>query len=126
MHSLYDDYDREFLSFIASKELRIPVDVKSGKALGLHARSWRAAAARTVEWRPAKGAGTVVSHVVFHRQYAEDFPVPYTVALVELTEGPRLLGRLVDVGAEGPAAGMMVNASFDTTGLVFRPPKQKV
>jgi hypothetical protein len=120
MHSLYDEYDREFLSFITNKELRIPVDTTSGKALGLHARGWRTGSGHAVRWTPAQGIGTVVSYVVFHRQYAPTFPVPYTVALVELAEGPRLLARLADGGP--PAAGMAVNADFDEHGLVFRPP----
>lgn len=118
MQSPFDQYDREFLSFIDRGELRIPRDSKSGKVLGLHARSWRVLPERSVEWVPAAGTGTVISYTVFHRQYAENFPVPYAVVLAQLAEGPRLLARLVGAA---PAVGMAVNVGFDTAGLVFRP-----
>lgn len=121
MHTLYDQYDQEFLSFIERGELRIPRDVKTGKALGLHARGWRIAREQTVEWVPASAEGTVASYVVFHRQYAEKFPVPYTVVLVDLPEGPRLLARLINAGPGGAATGMKVTACFDKSGLAFQP-----
>lgn len=121
MQTLYDEYDKEFLDFIGNNELRIPVDTKTGKALGLHARSWRKATGSTVQWQPAKGIGTVISYVEFHRQYAEDFPIPYTVALVELAEGPQLLARLAHAGDDEPEVGMAVSAQFDSKGLIFHP-----
>ncbi|MBK4739058.1 Zn-ribbon domain-containing OB-fold protein [Noviherbaspirillum pedocola] len=121
MHTFYDQYDQEFLSFIARRELRIPRDVKTGKALGLHGRGWRIAREQTVEWVPASGEGTVASYVVFHRQYAERCPVPYTVVLVELPEGPRLLARLINAGPDCAATGMKVTACFDESGLAFQP-----
>jgi hypothetical protein len=124
MPVLHDTFDQEFLSFIAQKELRIPVDSLTHEALGLHARSWRANprdTEQTVRWMPAAGTGTIVSHVIFHRQYSPDFPLPHIVALVELTEGPQLLGRLVDIDATQIAAGLAVTVDFDKKGLIFRP-----
>ncbi len=120
VHTLYDDYDREFMEFIGNKELRIAVDTQTGEALGLHARSWRRAADTKVQWKPAKGGGTLISYVVFHRQYAQDFPTPYSVGLVELDEGPRLLARLAQAGQKEPTVGMHVTAQFDAGGLFFQ------
>jgi hypothetical protein len=121
MHHLYDQYDREFLSFIADKELRIPQDSESGEVLGFHERGWRVRADGRVQWVPATGQGTVVSYVVYHRQYLDAVPVPYTVALIELEEGPRLLARLIKMGQEGPVVGMAVKARFEKGSLVFQP-----
>lgn len=50
------------------------------------------------EWVPLSGRGVLQSWAVFHRRYHPAFPVPYTVALVELEEGPRIEAPLV--GAE--------------------------
>jgi uncharacterized protein len=52
------------------------------------------------EWTPLSGRGVVQSWVVFHRQYHPAFPTPYTVAVVELAEGPRMEGQLVDAPAD--------------------------
>lgn len=49
-----------------------------------------------VAWVPAGGAGTIYSQTTVHIQVVPEFSPPYTVALVELDEGPRLLGAIVD------------------------------
>jgi uncharacterized OB-fold protein len=49
-------------------------------------------------WVKASGRGTVVSYVVVHQKLHPVFDplVPYTVALVQLAEGPRMLALLPD------------------------------
>jgi len=121
MHVPQETFDEEFFSFIAQKELRIPMDSTTHEALGLHTRSWRMDPDKTVRWVPASGTGTIVSYVIFHRQYAADFPLPHIVALVELTEGPQLLGRIGGLSTEQVSAGLAVTACFDEKGLIFRP-----
>jgi uncharacterized OB-fold protein len=48
-------------------------------------------------WEPSSGRGRLISWVVYH--YAVNaslaLPLPYNVAIVELTEGPRLVSRLL-------------------------------
>jgi uncharacterized OB-fold protein len=46
------------------------------------------------EWAPCSGRGTVYSYTVVHHQTHPAFPVPYTMLLVELEEGPRLMAQL--------------------------------
>jgi uncharacterized OB-fold protein len=50
------------------------------------------------EWVRASGRGTVVSYVVVHQKLhpAFDPSLPYTVALVQLVEGPQMLAMLPD------------------------------
>ena len=45
-----------------------------------------------VEWREASGQATVYSHSTMFRSPTE----PYTIAYVELKEGPRILTNIVD------------------------------
>jgi len=52
------------------------------------------------EWTPVSGRGVLQSWVTFRREYHPAFPVPYTVGLVELEEGPRLEGMLLDTPLE--------------------------
>jgi uncharacterized OB-fold protein len=65
-------------------------------------------------WVPASGSGEVYSYTVVRRAPSAEFAdqVPYVVALVQLTEGPRLIARLtggapdeVYVGAAVQVAG---------------------
>jgi uncharacterized protein len=49
-----------------------------------------------VSWVAASGTGTVYSQTTVHLQVAPEFQPPYTVALVELDEGPRMLGTVVN------------------------------
>lgn len=80
-----------------------------------------------VAWAPAAGAGVVVSFVVYRRSYHPAFRplVPYVVAVVELTEGPRLVSTIVGVPPEQVRVGMAVRVEFQPVGEstlpVFRP-----
>lgn len=46
-------------------------------------------------WQEVSGRGRILSWVVFHRQYFEDFPPPYNVIAVRLEEGPIVVSNLV-------------------------------
>jgi uncharacterized OB-fold protein len=50
---------------------------------------------------------------VFRRQYFEDYPPPYTVVQVEMDEGPRLTGNLLDAEPEAVTEGMPVKATYE-------------
>jgi uncharacterized OB-fold protein len=55
-------------------------------------------------WEDASGAARLISWVVFHTAFHPAFKsrVPYTVAVVELAEGPRLISNIV--GIDDPEA----------------------
>lgn len=51
------------------------------------------------EWMPSAGAGSLFSWTVSHRPYdtAWKADAPWVIAIIELDEGPRLVGWLRDV-----------------------------
>jgi uncharacterized OB-fold protein len=55
-------------------------------------------------WTPVSAHGTVYSYIIVHQPYHPAFRpfIPYTVAIVQLDEGPRLLGAML--GLETPIA----------------------
>jgi uncharacterized OB-fold protein len=59
------------------------------------------------EWALCSGRGTVYSYTVVRHQTHPAFAVPYAVLLVELEEGPRLVGRL----RAGPETSVTIGAS---------------
>ena len=65
------------------------------------------------EWREVSPTGTIYSWTVVERQSHPAFPVPYTIALVELTEVPgvRLLTHFE--GRPELREGMPMTAVFD-------------
>ena len=61
---------------------------------------------RESTWETASGDGRLVSWVVYHHAYHPYFAtrLPYTVAVVELAEGPRLITGIVE-----PAKGLRID-----------------
>lgn len=66
-------------------------------------------------WTPVSGRGHVFSYVVFHKAYHPGFQgdLPYNVALVQLDEGPRMYGNIVDTPNDAVRIGAAVTAVFD-------------
>jgi uncharacterized OB-fold protein len=74
---------------------------------------------RDTTWVDVAPTGTVWSFVVYHRAFAAELRahIPYTVLMVELDDGPYLVGRLVD-DSEPSTVGARVAAEFvDTDGV---------
>jgi uncharacterized OB-fold protein len=68
---------------------------------------------RDTTWDEVDPNGTIWSFVVYHRAFAAELKneIPYTVVMVELDDGPYLVGRLVD-GDIPPSIGDRVTAEF--------------
>lgn len=73
-------------------------------------------------WKEISPTGTLWSYAVYHRAMNPKFKdqIPYTVALVELDEGPRMYGRLVANGAK-VEPGVAVRGVFQEVepGVMF-------
>jgi len=63
------------------------------------------------EWTPLSGKGRLYAFSTLRRAQP-----PYTVAYVELAEGPRMLTRMVDVDPALLRIAMPVQAAFERTG----------
>lgn len=66
-------------------------------------------------WEQACGRGVIASHTTVHRAPSAAFreEAPYTLALVTLEEGPRLLVRLRGAVAQAARIGAPVVIGFD-------------
>ncbi len=66
-------------------------------------------------WNPSAGRGTVYSHCEVHVSFYGPTwasQLPYTVLLVDLDEGPRLLSRLISADGRPVAIGERVQLKF--------------
>lgn len=71
--------------------------------------------ASDADWEPVSGEGTVLSYATFHRAYhpAWQDRIPYTVALVELREGPRMIVDLLGDDVAEVRVGDRVVVEFE-------------
>jgi len=81
-------------------------------------RAMCTACAATPEWETASGRGTVHTFTVIRQNHAKPFRdlLPYAVAVVELDEGPRMMGNVVGCPIDDVAVGMPVEVHFDAAG----------
>ncbi len=85
----------------------------------------RSCLSENIEWTEASGRGKIYSYTVIYRPpsliFQED--VPYTVALVELDEGVRMMSNIIEVKPEDVRAGMAVEVVFDDITSTISLPK---
>jgi uncharacterized OB-fold protein len=77
-------------------------------------------------WQPLVGTGTILSWVVFHRQYLAEYPPPYNVVAVQLTEGPIVVSNLVGPAPEKSWIGRAVTVCYEPDGEGNLLPKVKL
>jgi uncharacterized OB-fold protein len=73
------------------------------------------------DWTPISGRGKVYSWIVIRHPVDPRLAteVPFTVALVELEEGVRMIGRLAGLDQSQVTAGMPVKARYDDIDNAF-------
>jgi uncharacterized OB-fold protein len=76
-------------------------------------------------WEPVSGKGTVYSWVTYQKSPNPSFKAPYSVVLVELEEGLRMVSNLVDVQPDEIEIGMKVEVTFDKVTDEITLPKFK-
>ena len=71
--------------------------------------------ADNMAWAEAAGRGKVFSFDVIHRLYNEAFKddLPYNLAVIELDEGPLMVGNIVGCANQDISFGMPVEVVFD-------------
>ena len=116
----------EFYAFLARGELR--VQRCAACETWQHPPRHRCAQCGSVDvtWEPATGRGRVFSWTVTHRAVDPAFTPPYAILVVELAEGPRLVGNLRGLEPSGLVLDLPVTVEVehasDTVGLLwFRP-----
>ena len=99
-----------FVEGLQRREIRYQACVACGAAQTLARYACRACSRTELQWRTARGAGRVYSVTTVARAPSEEFRAlaPYTLAIVELEEGPRLMGH----AAPGVRIGDRVVAGF--------------
>lgn len=66
-----------------------------------------------MQWVEAPTKGEIYSFVIFERPVHPGFKTPYEVVLVELENGERIVGNMMDCDPEEVAIGMPVEVVID-------------
>ncbi|MCI2418831.1 Zn-ribbon domain-containing OB-fold protein [Saccharopolyspora sp. K220] len=91
-----DAETRPFWDGIAAGELRLQRCADCGSAIFYPRSVCPNCFGDRIDWVTASGRGTVYSCTVAHRAFGEFAEqAPFTVALVDLDEGPRMMTRIV-------------------------------
>ena len=116
----------ELYSFWAKGELRLQRCAQC--QTWRHPPRYRCAACGSAEytWELASGRGTVFSWTITHRAMDPAFEPPYAIVVVELEEGPRLVGNPAgienaDLRLDLPVAVELEKASETIALVTFRP-----
>ncbi|KGE05081.1 Zn-ribbon domain-containing OB-fold protein [Pseudohaliea rubra] len=64
-------------------------------------------------WEVASGQGTIASFSVVRRALSDAYAAPYTVALIDLVEGPRMMSAIVDCDPAAVRVGAPVSVCFE-------------
>jgi uncharacterized OB-fold protein len=64
-------------------------------------------------WKAASGQGTVASFSVVRRGLSPAYEAPYTIALVDLAEGPRMMSVIIGCEPEAVTVGAPVTVCFE-------------
>jgi uncharacterized OB-fold protein len=112
------DFERPFYEAAAAGELRYQHCPACGHAQ-FYPRPLCTACGADPEWRSASGRGSVHTFTVVRQNLSPGFrdDVPYVVAMVELEEGVRMLGNVIDCAVEDVRIGLPVEA----VALEFEP-----
>ncbi len=66
-----------------------------------------------IEWEPSSGKGTIYSKTIYRKSPHPGMKAPFTVVLVELDEGLKLISNMVDIKNDDIKIGMQVEVVFD-------------
>jgi len=72
----------------------------------------------TPEWERTGGQGTVHTFTVIRQNHARPFRdlIPYVVAMIELDEGPMMMGNVIGCDVDDVAVGLRVGVFFEAAG----------
>ncbi len=96
----------------AKGKLLLQRDPKTGKAQMYPRGHVLGAPERAPEWFEASGRGRLHTYTVVKRSLHKQFAVPFTLAIVELEEGPRLTSWIVDVPEDQLRCDMALKVVF--------------
>jgi hypothetical protein len=105
-------HDRKFWAAAADGVLLLQRSVVTGKFQTYPRAHALDCVAGEVEWVESKGNGTIHTFSVVNRSFYPELKAPYVIVVVDLTEGVKFMGHLIECPSEQVAIGMPVEITF--------------
>ena len=120
-----DHVTREFWDAAKKHQLLIQHCRDCGAHQFLPQSCCRGCLSEEIEWVEAKGKGKIYSYTIINRPPTKRFQgdVPYTVALVELDEGVRMMTNVVGIDPQQVRIDMAVEVVFEDISPEISLPK---
>ena len=67
----------------------------------------------SLEWRESPGRGRVYTYTIEYRPQNPNLAAPYTVALIDLDEGVRMMANVIDCEPDAVSIGMPVMIAWE-------------
>jgi uncharacterized OB-fold protein len=109
-------YEDEFWGFVAQDEVRLQAG-RSGALRYPPGPVDPGTLDAEYRWTRIAGSAHLVAWTVFRRSYFPDIPVPYTVVVVRIAEGPLMVGHLPGDRSAVLRHGMEMTLSFEDVGI---------
>ena len=113
--------EAQYRAYLAEGRFLLQRGVTSGMPF-FPPRAYEPVSGDTAEWFAPSGRGTVHAVTIVRKRDPEP---DYTIVLVDLTEGPRVMSRIDGLAPEAVTIGLAVQARIvtenDTPILVFEP-----
>ena len=113
-----DRFTAQFWDALAAGELRTTRCTACARASFPPRRFCAHCGAGHTEWFTLSGSGTLYSYTTIHAAPSM-FPTPYTLAIVDLDEGVRLVTRLLDEYAPRIGARVRIVVTRHADGCLF-------
>jgi len=119
---LFSPYDQPFWDSVSDDAMRLQRCTACGTVRYPPGPACPDCLSADAAWVPASGAATVLSWMVFHRQYLPAYSAPHTVVAVQLEEGPIMVATVTPDTPEGLRVGAAVRLDYATHADGYRLP----
>jgi uncharacterized OB-fold protein len=119
------DYSRPFWEACRKHELRVQRCQQCGALIHYPKVHCPHDGCDRFDWVQMSGRGSVYSFIVAQRAFHPGFKadLPYTVAVIELEEGPRMMSNVIGLDPDDVYIGMPVEVQFEDVNEEFSLPK---
>ena len=111
-----NEYDtREFWAATKDKEFRYQQCGNCDTLIFYPRRHCTSCTSGKLEWKVSAGQGTVYTYSIVRQSYHPFFRnlVPYTVAWIDLDEGPRILSNVIGIEPDAVTVGQRVQIDWE-------------
>jgi uncharacterized OB-fold protein len=116
-------YDEPMWASVRERQMRLQCCASCGRWRYPPAPVCPQCLSMDAQWTPLSGRGIILSWVIFHRKYFDDYEPPYNAIAVQLAEGPIVVSNLVGQLPQDSWIGCAVELCYEEHGATRTLPR---